>query len=50
MELNTRVRSPFNTGTVVAIDHEKGTCSVHWDRFINAIEGIPIQELEIVSQ
>jgi len=43
--MKKRVKSEFNTGTVVAENLEKGTVTVHWDGMNTPIE-IPNVELE----
>ncbi len=45
--MEKHVKSEFNTGKVVAENPEKGTITVHWTGFIEAIE-IPNVGLEVV--
>jgi len=46
--MKKRVKSEFNTGTVVAEDSVKGTVTVLWDGMNTPIE-IPNVDLEVVS-
>lgn len=48
MQVNTRVRSEFNTGTVVAVG-EDGSVAVQWDGFACAVGGLLASSLTIES-
>lgn len=47
MQVNTRVKSEHNTGTVIA--SENGIVAVKWDGFMMPIPGIEAASLEVVS-